>query len=193
LLYPELHEKTIILFLGRINYKKGLDILVEAFKDLAKKYEKLHLVIAGPDNEEYGKQVKKWLKRAGLLERVTFTGLLLNNDKLSVLRDSDVFVLPSYSENFGLAIVEAMASGLPIAISHKVNISTEIVKAGAGLAVNCEAGELSGAIERIINDLQLRREIIEKARLLVKNRFSWKIVTGELIKLYQSVLSNTEL
>lgn len=193
LLHPELQGKTVILFLSRINYKKGLDILVDAFKDLAKKYEKLHLIIAGPDSENYGKQVKRWLRHAGLLDKITFTGLLLGDDKLSVLKDSDIFVLPSYSENFGLAIIEAMISGLPVIISHKVNISTDIIKAGAGLVIKCESKELSQAIEKIINNPKLSTEIIEKAKLLVKDKFSWEIIGRKLIELYHSILSNTKL
>ena len=129
--HPEIGDKPIILFFGRINFKKGLDILAKAFGAVARRRQDVHLVIAGPDNEGWGARVRTWLEEEGVLGRTTFTGMLLGPDKLAVLRDASLFVLPSYSENFGLAVIEAMAAGLPVIISDQVNIWRE-VEAGAG-------------------------------------------------------------
>jgi glycosyltransferase involved in cell wall biosynthesis len=115
--HPEIGDKPIILFFGRVNFKKGLDILAEAFGAVARRREDAHLVIAGPDDEGWGARVRTWLDERGVLARTTFTGMLLGSEKLAVLRDATMFVLPSYSENFGLAVIEAMAAGLPVIIS----------------------------------------------------------------------------
>lgn len=86
----------------------------------------VHLVITGPDNDGYGDKVKQWIDEKNLNNRVTFTGMLTGKDKLEVLNDANVFVLPSYSENFGISVIEAMISGLPVVISNKVNIYREL-------------------------------------------------------------------
>ena len=188
--YPELKNKKIILFLSRVNFKKGLDILVKAFANIARKRKDVSLVIAGPDNEGYGKKVKQWLNKEGVSNLALFTGMLLGKDKLAAFRDSDVFVLPSYSENFGLAVIEAMACGLPVVISSKINISVDIMKAGAGLIVDTDYLQLSGALERLLDESQLRKEIISKAEQLIRLKFSWFNIARDMVKIYQSIKDN---
>ena len=131
--YPEVGSKKIILFFGRINHKKGLDILVDAFARATRSRKDLHLLLAGPDNEGYGVKVRKWIAEKGIGGQVTFTGMLHGKMKLAVMQDAAVFVLPSYTENFGISVVEAMACGLPVIISDKVNIWREVAGAGRRL------------------------------------------------------------
>src|SRR4030066_166482 len=83
--HPEIGDKPIILFFGRVNFKKGLDILARAFGLVARRRPDVHLVIAGPDNEGWGARVRTWLDEEGGLGRTTFTGMLLGPDKLAVL------------------------------------------------------------------------------------------------------------
>lgn len=189
--YPQLKDKKIILFLGRINFKKGLDILVKAFAQLARIRQDVYLVIAGPDDEGYGKKVKLWLTRDGLLPRVIFTGMLLGRDKLAALRDSDIFVLPSYSENFGLSVVEAMACGLAVIISNKVNIVSEIQEEGAGLVIDLDPVELSRAMHNLLEDPQLRRTLSDKGQELVRKKFIWERIAKQLIQAYQGILNES--
>ncbi|TRZ95489.1 glycosyltransferase [bacterium] len=185
--HPLLKNKKIILFLSRIHAKKGLDILTDAFGELIKEREDIYLVIAGPDSDNYSNKVKSWLARKSALSRVIFTGMLFGQDKLALFRDSDIFVLPSYSENFSLATVEAMACGLPVIVSDKVNIAAEISAAGAGLVVGTDYRQLVAALRRLLDEVQLRQELGSKARKLVKDKFTWEINTGALVKLYQSI------
>ena len=131
--HPEIGEAPIVLFFGRLNFKKGLDILADAFARLGPRAAGAWLVIAGPDGG-YRTATEGFVDAAGIRDRTIFTGLLQGEDKLAALADADLFVLPSYSENFGIAVIEAMACGLPVVISDKVNIWREIVADGAGLA-----------------------------------------------------------
>lgn len=145
--WPETRGRRLILFLGRLNFKKGLDLLARAFGEIARRRPEAHLVLAGPD-DGYGPTVRRWLDAEGVLGRVTFTGMLLGRDKLAALRDADVFALPSYTENFGMAVVEAMACGIPVVISDRVNIWREVAAAGAGRVTRCDAEEVGTAAPR---------------------------------------------
>ncbi len=137
--FPELNGKKIILFLGRINFKKGLNILVNAFAAIARDQDDVHLLIAGPNDTGYGKKVSRWLKKENVYTKTTLAGMLQGEEKLEAFHISSVFVLPSYSENFGIAVLEAMACGLPVIVSDKVNLRPEVVASKAGEVVPCDA------------------------------------------------------
>lgn len=162
----------ILLFFGRINFKKGLDLLVKAFAAIAARMPEVVLVIAGPDNEGYGNLVRGWLREARLESRAFFTGMVVGEEKRAWLSQSDLFVLSSYTENFGIAVAEAMAIGLPVVISDKVNIWQEVKEAGAGLVVPCDAGKLADACLQLLRDPTRCREMGERGRKLVEERFS---------------------
>jgi glycosyltransferase involved in cell wall biosynthesis len=186
--FPEVGTDRIILFLSRINFKKGLDLLAKSFGLIAGQRDDVRLVIAGPDNDGYGVQVRQWLSEAGVLSRTVFTGMLTGVDKLAALADADLFVLPSYSENFGIAIIEAMACGLPVVISNQVNIWREIAGAGAGLVVDCDVQQLAAALLKLLDDSYDRRIIGEKGRRLVESTFLWDKVAKQMLDLYQRII-----
>ena len=186
--YPEIGDKPIILFFGRVNFKKGLDILAKAFGAVARRRQDVHLVIAGPDNEGWGARVRTWLGEEGVLSRTTFTGMLLGPDKFAVLRDASLFVLPSYSENFGLAVIEAMAAGLPVIISDKVNIWREVHSGGAGRVIPCEAPALADQILNLLADPEAAAGMGQKGRALVKDRFQWPRIGRSLAEAYGRII-----
>ncbi|MQY59458.1 MAG: glycosyltransferase, partial [Clostridia bacterium] len=182
--------KKIILFLSRINFKKGLDILARAFGEVARKRDDVYLVLAGPDNEGYGAKVRAWLQEEGALGRSIFTGMLLGEEKLAALRDSDIFVLPSYTENFGIAVVEAMACGLPVIISNKVNIWGEVSEVGAGIITDCDSHQVAETIARLLDDRNLREEMGERGKKLVEEKYTWPEVAKEMIEVYEQILDS---
>lgn len=166
--FPTLKGKKIILFLGRINYVKGLDILARAFAAVAREREDVHLLIAGPDDDGYEGRVTEWLREGSVLEKTTFTGILLGEEKLEAFYGSSVFVLPSYSENFGLSVLEAMACGLPVVVSDKVNLWPAIKEARAGEVATCDAEVFSQKILQIIDDVNLSRQLGMNGRFLAR-------------------------
>jgi glycosyltransferase involved in cell wall biosynthesis len=188
-LYPATKDRHVILFLSRITPKKGLDLLARAYGSVARAREDVHLVIAGPDDEGYGRRVRRWFAEEGASERVTFTGMLLGREKLAALRDADLLVLPSYAENFGVAVVEAMTCALPVVISNKVNIWREIDQGRAGIVIGCDEKELSRALIRLLEDGNLRRELGENGRRLVEAKFTWTRAAEQLEALYESILT----
>jgi len=144
--YDQLRGKRILLFLSRLHRKKGCDLLIRAFADAARLDPDLHLVVAGPDEGEERSKLEALTMERGLDARVTFTGMLSGDVKWGAYRVADAFVLTSHAENYGLVVVEALACGLPVLITDKVNIWREIAEARAGLV---EADTLEGA-ERLL-------------------------------------------
>jgi glycosyltransferase involved in cell wall biosynthesis len=131
--YPELKGKKLALFMGRIHPKKGCDLLIEAFASVLREHPDWHLVIAGPDQVGWLAKLNIRAAQLGLAPRITWTGMLSGAMKWGALRAAEVFVLPSHQENFGIAVVEALASGAPVLISNQVNIWREIEADGAGM------------------------------------------------------------
>jgi glycosyltransferase involved in cell wall biosynthesis len=137
--------------------------------------------------------VSGWIKDAGLTGRVTLTGMLEGERKLAALRDAEMFVLPSYGENFGIVVVEAMACGLPVIISDRVNIWREIAAADAGLVVKCDVEEVARALEELLDNAEQGRAMGRKGRELVKDRYSWATTAQLLEQTYRDLLSERGL
>ena len=130
---PELSGRRYLLFLARIHEKKGCDLLIEAFAKVAASIPEMDLVIAGPDHAGTQAKLQHSAERLGIASRVHWPGLIGGDAKWGALRACDAFVLPSHQENFGIAVVEALAVGRPVLISNQVNIWQEIELDGVGL------------------------------------------------------------
>jgi len=183
-----LGEAPLVLFLGRLHFKKGLDLLIPAFDTLRRQVPDVQLVIAGPENDDYGQQVRGWVRERGL-QAVHFVGALHGADVEQAYVDADVFALPSYTENFGMTVVEALACKLPVVISDQVNIHAEISGAGAGLVTRCDAGEVAQALETLLADADRRRVMGEAGRRLVQARFTWPAIVEGLTVEYEQVIA----
>ncbi len=185
--HPELAGGTVILFLGRIHPKKGLDLLARAFGGIVRDRRSAFLVIAGPDEDGYRGRVEAMLEAEGALGKTVFTGALSGRDKLAALGAADVFVLPSYSEGFSVATLEAMASGLPVVVSRQC-FFPEVAGAGAGLIVETDVNELASALIRLIDDPEERQRMGVRGQALVRERYNWDTITDKIIGLYEGVL-----
>ena len=139
--HPTLEGKRLLLFLSRIHPKKGCDLLLRAFAQVAQTDPSLHLIMAGPDGGAWQVERERLADALGIAGRITWTGMLMGEDKWGAFHAADAFILPSHQENFGIAVAEALACGLPVLISDKVNIWREIQEDGAGfVADDTEAG-----------------------------------------------------
>lgn len=185
-------DKKIVLFLSRLSWKKGLDTLIPAFAEVVKKEPKAVLVLAGPDEENYKKEIELKIVNCKLKigNEVIFTGMLLGDDKIVAYRESDVFVLPSYAENFGMAVVEAMAAGLPAIIAKGVGISDEVKKAGAGIVIEKDEKQLAEAILKILDNPDLAEKMGEAGRKLAETEFSGEKVAERWIEEYNNLIIN---
>jgi glycosyltransferase involved in cell wall biosynthesis len=131
--WPILRGKRLAISMGRLHPKKALDILIEAFARTLAKDPLWHLVIAGPDSSGLQKELEALADRLGIANRITWAGMLKGTLKWGALTASDVFVLPSHQENFGIVVAEAMVCNLPVIVSDKVNIWREVANYRAGL------------------------------------------------------------
>jgi glycosyltransferase involved in cell wall biosynthesis len=182
-------DKKIILFLGRLHPIKGLDTLIPAFAKIVKKEPRAVLVLVGPDENNYKKEIELEIRnwKLEISRDIVFTGMLIGEDKISALQESDVFVLPSYSENFGMAVVEAMYFGLPVVITKNVGISPSVEKAGVGIVIDKDEKQLAEAILKILNNPQLGKEMGEKGKKLVETEFSAGKVAERWIEEYSEL------
>jgi len=177
-----------LLFLGRLSRQKGLDLLLPAFQRLARSRPDLWLVLAGPDHEGYEAHVRELTRELGLDDRVVFTGLLTGERKLAAFVDAELFVLPSYAENFGMTIIEALACGLPVVISNQVNIYPDLAAAGAATMVRCTVDSVVDGIESALADTGARQRIAALGPDLVRARYSWDAVVPALVRHYEEVI-----
>jgi glycosyltransferase involved in cell wall biosynthesis len=138
-----------ILFLGRIDKKKGIDVLLQAFSRVASRFPHHDLTIVGPDETDWAEALKRLTHQLNISSRVRWMGMQVGLEKSRAFSDADFFVLPSHQENFGLTVAEAMSFSLPVLITNKVNIWREIVEARAGIAVNDDIDGVKAGLERM--------------------------------------------
>jgi glycosyltransferase involved in cell wall biosynthesis len=185
--------RPVALFLSRLDPKKGLDLLLAAFARARSRRPDLVLVIAGSGDAGFERDIRRDAIRLGLGDSVYWAGFLSGPEKLAALTDADLFVLPSYSENFGVAAVEAMAAGLPVVISDRVGIYREVAAAGAGLVVPCQEEAVADAVLRLAGDSALRGELGARGRDLARRRFSIVAMTDNLVGMYGDFLRGPRL
>ena len=180
---PQLQGKPFLLFLGRLHEKKGCDLLINAFSALRESNANLPLalVMAGPcADEHYLCHLKSLAAKSDGF--VLFPGMLTGDAKWGALSAAEAFVLPSHQENFGIAVVEALACGTPVLISNKVNIWREIEAAGAGYVENDDLAGTSNLLNRwLTTDAGERAALRENARTCFCDRFEIEGATDSLL------------
>ncbi len=174
-----------VLFLGRINWKKGLDRLLAAFA----RVDDARLVIAGNDDDHYRPALEDRARQLGLADRVTFTGPVHGASKAALLTGAQLLVLPSYSENFGNVVLEAMAAARPVVVTPEVGLAPVVTSTGAGLVAEGGPERLSRAIATLLGDPALRLEMGRRGEQAVAGRFAWPAVAAQMESLYESVIS----
>ncbi len=189
--FRDLHgigDAPLVLFLGRVNFKKGLDLLIPAFSEVRKHHPNSILAIVGPDNEGFGIQVRRWISEAGLDESVRLLSPVYGRAVLEAYVDADVFALPSYTENFGMTVVEAMACGTPVVISDQVNIHREVSASGAGLVTPCDATAVAAAIQSLLADRARREAMGLAGRAACRDLYSWPRIAERMQDEYETAI-----
>ncbi|WP_218775979.1 glycosyltransferase [Sphingomonas sp. TZW2008] len=181
-LLPALNTREYLLFLGRLHPKKGCDLLVAAFAEVAARAPGLDLVLAGPDDAGFGAVLRTQVAAAGLADRVHFVGMLRGAAKAGALRSAAAFVLPSHQENFGIAVAEALAGGTPVLVSHEVAIWREVLAEGGGLAAPDTAAGTRDLLERFLSlPAEERQTMRQAARAAYERRFTIERAADSLL------------
>ena len=174
----KLEDRKIIVFIGRLQGIKGLDILAHSFKLVLKEVNDACLLIVGPD-EGYLKQLKSILTALKISSSVKFTGLLEGQKLLGALADADVYAFTSYSEGLPISVLEAAAAGLPCVISKGCNVP-EIDTYKAGYVVNNIPEIIASRIIEILKNNNLRAIMGIQAQEMVRKQFTWEAVIDKL-------------
>ena len=172
-----------LLFLSRVHPKKQIEMVLQALAAVPE----ATLVVAGAGEPAYVTQVKELSSRLGLDARVTWAGHVDGAEKDRVLKQANAFVLPSINENFGIAVVEALAAGLPAVVSTGVAIHTDIASANAGVIAD-DTGALIVAFRSLL-DAEVRRGMAGNARALAEKSFSSEAMTSGLVSMYERAVA----
>jgi glycosyltransferase involved in cell wall biosynthesis len=189
--FPQLSGKTIVLYLSRAHYKKGILNLLNAWPSVLRNHSEAHLVVAGPDCQGTVKRAEEIVTRYSLGHAVTFCGTLSGETKLAALSAARLFCLPSYSEGQSVAVLEALSIGLPVVITPACNVDG-VAEGGAGIVTSNEPSKLAGALSEALSarppDWQT---MSESARRLARTRFSWSAIGETMHTVYSWMLGGT--
>lgn len=169
-------DDATLLFLGRVNWKKGLDRVIAALPSLPG----VRFAIAGNDDEDLTPRLRELAQKHGVADRVEFLGPVYGTAKNELLARATLFVLLSTSENFGNAVLEALAMETPVVLSREVGLADEVMRAGAGLLGLDDVGAL-------LRDPERRAQMGRNGRALVESRFTWPRVAEEMERAYESL------
>jgi len=180
----------IILFLSRIEPKKGLDILIPALEKVLATGLNFQFILAGsnPQDPEYETKIKQQIQSSALAEKTIISGFVTGEIKTALLTKADLFVLPSYYENFGIAVAEAMAVGTPVVISKGIYIWEDVETAEAGWVGNGTIDEISSLIETALTNPQECQRRGLNAQNYALTYYSWDAIAQQMIQAYQGLI-----
>ncbi|MEG4249699.1 hormogonium polysaccharide biosynthesis glycosyltransferase HpsP [Microcoleus sp. Pol10D4] len=185
-------QVPIILFMSRIAPKKGLYLLIPALESILGSGIEFHFILAGsnPQDADYETQIKVQINNSSLVKYTTITGFVSGDLKVELLKKADLFVLPSYYENFGIAVAEAMAAGVPVVISDRIHIAEDIQQAEAGWVEPLEVEAIANSIKSALLNPQERQRRGLNGKEYARKHYNWDAIAQQTIDAYQEILSS---
>jgi glycosyltransferase involved in cell wall biosynthesis len=180
-----LARRPLLLFLGRLSWKKGLDRLVAALAQVPG----ATLAVAGNDEEGCRARLERQAAAAGVDRRIVYLGPVHGGDKAALLHGADLLVLPSYSENFGNVVLEAMAAGLPVVVTPQVGLAEVVKEHGAGVVAPGHPPLLAAELRRLLADREGRQEMGKRGKEAATQRFGWESVAARMEQVYAEILA----
>ncbi|OZI05237.1 glycosyl transferase family 1 [Siphonobacter sp. BAB-5385] len=180
-------QAPLILFLSRINVKKGLNLLLPAFQNLLKTYPEARLCITGPD-DGYLSYVTDFIQKHQLSQQIILTGMLTGTDKLEAIVDADVFALPTYSESFSLAALEAMVCGTAVLTTDRIGFGHLLKQNHAAELVTHDVSDVERGLRRLIDDPVYRLQLAAKGQTFARDVADIKKVATRLYRAFESIL-----
>ncbi|MDZ7962626.1 MAG: glycosyltransferase [Aulosira sp. DedQUE10] len=181
-------DEPIILFLSRLHPKKGLNYLIPALGKLSD--YRFTLVLAGAGSPEYETEVKSLLVSHGIQNRTHFTGFVKGEMKDLLMQGSDLFALTSYSENFGVAVMEALAAGVPVVVTPGVAVADMVAQNHLGYVAEFDVAAIASAIQQALDYPQEAKDRGDRARQFILENYTWDCIGSKLISVYKSIIKN---
>ncbi len=183
----KLSDKKILLFVGRLNAIKGIDFLLNTFAILTKDIKDTILVIAGPD-DGYKNEIERRINLLKINDKVLLIDGLYGEDKISAMKDADMFIYPSRHEIFGIAPLEALMCGTPVIVTENCGCADFLREANGGIVVKHQ--DISGlldSMQTILDNKEEAKKLASNGMELVQRQFNWDEITKDMIKLYKTV------
>lgn len=179
-------DQQMVLFMGRLNIKKGLDLLLPAFQQVYEKLPNAVLILAGPD-DGYQAETEEFISKHNLGDRIKLVGMLTDTIKKEALADADLFVLPSYSEGFSIAVLEAMTSKVPTLVSDRVGFGDYIKKYNASYLTPLTSEGVAAGLLKILQDKTYADQLKNQAFRMVTENFDITVVANQLLEEYKKI------
>ncbi len=179
--------KKIVLFMGRLNIKKGLDLLLPAFKKYTQQFDDALLVIAGPD-DGYQSETERFISENSLQSKIRLVGMLMDDLKKAALADATIFALPSYSEGFSIAVLEAMAANVPVLVSDRIGFDGFVAQYEAGYEVTLNVEGVYEGLVKLLQNEPYRKTVAQNAKQMVTEMFDIEVVAKRLLNEFEKCI-----
>lgn len=190
--FPQARARRLVLFLGRLHPKKGLQLLVPAWLRLWREFPDALLVLAGPDSLETRVALQGQVSAAGAEASVLFPGMLDPERKWSALAASEIFVLPSFSEGLSMGVLEALGAGVPVLLTRGCNMP-EAAAAGAGWEIEPAVQPLEAVLRAALGrQPEANRAMGQRGAALIQARYSPERVARQMAAVYRFALTGTQ-
>ena len=188
-------DTPVILFMSRIEPKKGLNLLIPALEQVLAAGYQFEFVLAGsnPQDPNYEAQIQNKIQQSPLAAGTKITGFVTGSQKTALLQQADLFVLPSYYENFGIAVAEAMVAGVPVIISDGVHIWEDVKQAEAGWVGSCEVEGIAALVKSALGDCEERHRRGSNAKAYARKHYSWDAIAQQMIQVYDQMIHQTRV
>jgi glycosyltransferase involved in cell wall biosynthesis len=185
-------DRPMLLFMSRLDPKKGIDLLLPVLETLQQEGLDFHLMMCGanPQDRQYERSVHQRIENSTLRSQTTLTGFVSGDLKAALLQAADLFVLPSYYENFGIAVAEAMLAGLPVVISNQVHIWETIQQTESGWICDCDTASLTAPLRDALQSPAERQRRGQNAQRCAQENYSWGAIAERAIALYRTILTD---
>jgi glycosyltransferase involved in cell wall biosynthesis len=183
--------KPYFLFLGRLSKKKGIDLLIPAFSIFSKKFKNYSLLIVGPDEEEYKSQLETMVEKLNMNQKIIFKDMVLEDEKNYLYQNAAAFVLCSYSENFGMTVIEAIINNCPTIISNKVAIQEKLKDEESSLICNTDIDSVADAMIKMEDGRINKEKLSQNALKVLCENFDIKHIASNMAIEYRKIIEHS--
>ena len=179
-------DEPVILFLSRLHPKKGLDYLIPSLGKLS--HYRFTFILAGSGDPDYENEIKSLLVSEGIQNRTHLTGFIKGEIKDLLMQGADLFALTSYSENFGISVLESLAAGTPVIITPGVALSDIVDQQQIGSVAELDVNEISAAIQHFLDNPQEAKKMGDCARQFILDNYTWDKIALKMVSVYEDII-----